>query len=183
MNANTNAKTPAVEPGKPSAEENNIKSRGETVTVACKVPNGYILQCWQRVNSTEPSPSGAREIEIAQKVGEPITLNGPARPLTGGVSPYPIIGGYGITYNVPKDIWDKWLADNAEADVVKNHQIFAYEKRERAEDRAKDQKSVRSGMEPLDADGRNADKSPRDPRMLRGIKKHDDADMETEASS
>lgn len=176
---------PATNDGGKAAANNDASAKDHSsfVSVACKVPNGFILQCWDRVESTEPSPLGARPIEIARKVYDPYQLNGPARPMTGGQSPYLIIGGYGITHNIPKKVWEHWLHDNADADVVKNKMIFAHEKPDRVQDQAKDLHNNRSNMEPLDPDSRNPDKSLKDPRMVKGIKKHDERDMEAEASS
>lgn len=171
-------------PGKAAANNDaSAKEHDSFVTVACKVPNGFVLQCFERVDSTEPSPAGARTVEIARKVYESYTLNGPARPMTGAPAPYLIIGGYGLTPNIPKKVWEHWKRDNAEADIVKNGLIFAHEKLERVQSEAKDRRSIRSNMEPLDPDSKNADKSFKDPRMVRGIKKHEDTDMEAEASS
>ena len=171
--------------GKAAANNEEIakNSSRNFVTVACKVPNGFVLQCYERVMSSEPSPSGAREVEVARKVGDSYTLNGPARPLTGGQAPYLIVGGYALTSNIPEKVWDKWLKDNRDADVVVNGLIFAHSKREVVHDKAREMKNVRSNMESLDPEGRNPDKSPKDPRMLRGIKKHEDSNMDAEAIS
>lgn len=142
-----------------------------TVTVACKIPNGLIIHIEKREKTVEPSPAGGRTIEVGRRIGEPIVLNGPTNALTGQPPAHQIVSGYGLTHGVPKDFWDKWIKDNAGLDVVVNGLVFAHEKREDAEAQARDQKSLRTNLEPLDPDGRNADKSLKDPRMVKGIKK------------
>jgi hypothetical protein len=142
-----------------------------TVTVACKIPNGFIMQLERRESTIEPSPAGGRKIEVGRKIGEPIKLNGFATPLTGAPPEHQIVGGFGLTHGVPKDFWDKWLDQFGELDVVKQGLIFAHEKRENVEAEAREKKGLRSNMEPLDPEGRNADKSFKDPRMLRGIQR------------
>lgn len=150
------------------------------VTVACKIPNGLVLQLEKREMTVEPSPAGGREVEVGRKIGEPVNINGCAMALTGQPPKHQIIGGYGLTV-IAKDFWDHWLKQNETLDAVKNKLLFAYEKRDTTEGKARELKGNRSNMEPLDTDGRNADKSPRDPRMLRGIKKMEENDINAEA--
>jgi hypothetical protein len=149
----------------------------DTVTVACKIPNGLLLQLEERVKSLEPSPSGGREVEVGRKVGEPVKINGCAIPMTGQPPAHQITGGYGLTV-VKKDFWDAWFKQNKDLDMVREGLLFAHEKRETVEAKARDQKTVRSNMEPLDPDGKKADGTFKDPRMLKGIKKADDKDMD-----
>ena len=167
-------------PAMAEVSSHHNRGAGSTVTVACKIPNGLVLQLSELYDTTEPSPSGARPIKASRKVGEAISVKGPARPLSGMPPDYQIIGGYGLTYGVPADFWHDWKDQNRDLDAVRQNLIFASTSHERAMAQAKDMKTIRSGMEPLDPDSRNADKSFKDPRMVRGIKKHEDNDMESE---
>lgn len=149
-----------------------------TVTIACKIPNGYIMHLEERETTFEPSPAGGRKVEVGRPTGEEVKLNGFSTELTGRAPEHQIIGGYGLTHGVPKDFWDKWLKQYGELDVVKNGLIFAHEKRDTVEAKAREQKSLRSNMEPLNPNAKNADGSLKDPRVPKGIKKHEDTDMD-----
>lgn len=149
-----------------------------TVTVACKIPNGLLLQLEKRETVIVPSPAGGRKEEVGRKVGEPVKINGFAIALTGNPPDHEIHGGFGLTHGVKKDFWDAWLKQNEDLDIVKNGLIFAHEKRDNAVAQARDMRTLRSNMEPLDTDGRNPDGSLRDARMLKGIKKATDKSEE-----
>lgn len=149
-----------------------------SVVVACKIPNGLILQLEKREEAIEPSPAGGRKIEVGRKIGDPVKLNGCAIPMTGQPPAHQITGGFGLTV-VPKDFWDKWVKQNEGLDVLVNGLVFAHEKRETTEAKAREMKGLRSNMEPLDPDSRNADKSFKDPRMMKGVTKATDGDDAT----
>ena len=52
---------------------------GEKVTVACNLPNGLILQLYKMVEFRENVMGGGSRISsIAQKMGDPVRLNGTA---------------------------------------------------------------------------------------------------------
>jgi hypothetical protein len=96
----------------------------ETVTVGCKLPNGLVLE----------------------HQGTTVTLKGFRHPDAR------IIGGYGLTEGVDKDFFDAWLAAHADQPYVKKELVFAQGKANSAADKAKDQKEVKSGLEPLPQD-------------------------------
>ncbi len=56
---------------------------------------------------------------------------------------------YALTYNVPKDFWDLWIAQNADHDAVKNNLIFAHTQTGRVESKTKEFENLRVGLEPL----------------------------------
>jgi hypothetical protein len=72
------------------------------------------------------------------------------------------------------------MRDNKDLDMVRNGLIFANDSADRATDQAKDLKSTRSGLEPLNTDGRKADGSYIDPRMPRNVKKYKADDDSTD---
>jgi hypothetical protein len=121
-----------------------------TVTVACKLPHGLILRVFDMVESSEPMFGGGwRTITKAAERPERVTLNGFARHLE-KVPDHEIVGGYGITHDVPKDFWDHWYAQNKDSDFIKNNLIFANDRSLHATAEAKEKLRVRSGFEAID---------------------------------
>lgn len=123
---------------------------GETVTVACKLPHGLELRLFQMVETPEPvMGGGSRIVEMARPIATTVKLNGFSNPVN--ASPKSLTyGGYGMTYNVNKEFFEQWLAQNADSDIVKNDLIFALENHEDAHEMAVDQKDVLSGLECID---------------------------------
>lgn len=128
-----------------------------TVNVALKYPNGLVLRVYEMEEDFEPILGGGQKsIKKAFQVGEDVVLNGssldPERLRGGQLPTYPHVGGFGITRGVPKELWEKWLAQNADLPLVKNGLIFAYEDLDRASAVARERAGVESGMEPIDPD-------------------------------
>ncbi|GBU18032.1 MULTISPECIES: hypothetical protein [Methylobacterium] len=136
-----------------------------TVTVACKLPHGLVLQEQTMVKRSEPVMGGGyREYEIAVRTGRAITVAGSARPVNPSeeVEFAPHAGGYGLTPGVDRDFFDRWLAQNRELDAVKKGFIFAASSDDRARGMAREGKAGLCGMEPV---------NPRDlPTEFRSIK-------------
>lgn len=91
-----------------------------TVTVGCKLPNGIIL-------------------EVGEK-----------RQLINGANASAVIGGYGLTENVDKEFFDKWMADHADLKFVKAELIFANDKTNNTVAQAKEHADEESGFEGVD---------------------------------
>lgn len=126
----------------------NITS-SDTVTVGCKVPNGLICRVFEMVSANEPVLGGGyRETKMAQPVGQ-FKLNGCATAI-GERPKHDIRFGYGITENVNTELWEKWLEQNKDSDVVKAGLVFAAAKANDTIAEAKEKKKLKSGMEPLD---------------------------------
>lgn len=123
-----------------------------TYCIACKMPNGLILRLFEWVEREVPVMGGGmRLVRQARETGARVTINGPAHPF--GVSPLAkVVGGYALTYNVPAEFFDKWMEQNHDTDLVKNKIIFAQPTIDRVEAQAYEQRTVRSGMEPLARD-------------------------------
>lgn len=128
---------------------------GETVTVACKLPNGLVLRLFRPKEMSVPILGGGFRSETQfVDTGESLTLNGWAH--RQNMAPQVQIigqnGGYALTHEVPKAFWDKWLEQNKDSDFVKNGIIFAHEKAGFVESQAKDKDhaNLRSGFERLD---------------------------------
>jgi hypothetical protein len=169
---NTTAALSALPPDtKPQVSTTKAGRAGQKVTVACKMPNGIILRGFDW--NTEDVPvfgGGVKQQKVARPNGTQALINGARFPF-GEAPAYAIVGGYALTPNVDAELWDLWFEQNKNSDLVKNKQIFAYEKPEMATDAAKEHKAVRSGLEPInpgvtkDAKGKER---PADSRMPRG---------------
>lgn len=64
-----------------------------------------------------------------------------------------IIGGYGITENIPADFMTEWLRRNPKHPAVVNQLIFTHAETASAHAKAKELKGQKSGLEPLDPVG------------------------------
>lgn len=172
---------PVKEAAPPPEERAPSANRSRnTVTVGCKVPNGLILQNEIMVDDFEQVfGGGVRAIKKAQPDGPPIRINGPARAPGSDPDAKRVIGGYGLTYNVPRDDFERWINHNAALDIVRSNLIFACEDKDRAQDQARDQKSLRSGLEALNTESRGADGRYVDPRMPNKVKKFNPDDEST----
>jgi hypothetical protein len=96
------------------------------VSVGCKLPHGIHL-------------------DLKNKNGE-----GPRHTLQ-GANASRIIGGFGITENIPGDFMAQWLRQNAKHPAVINGAIFIHSNRESAEVMAKERaKDVVTGFEAID---------------------------------
>lgn len=125
---------------------------GAKVTVACKLPHGIILRGFlEREERELVMGGGVRETKVFRPTGERQVVHGSVLPF-GAVPPYPIVGGYALTENVSKDLWDSWVAVNKDAEIVKRRLIFAYENPNKASDEARSNVKELSGFEPIDPD-------------------------------
>lgn len=130
-----------------------MSKAGETVTVACKLPQGLQLRNFVKVDGFEATPGGgSRKCKIAQQVGDTIRINGYGAP--NGKSPLATVveGGFALTYGVPKDFWDEWLKTNKDLDVVKSGLVFAHTSIDHVAGHSKEHEKLKCGLEPLDPD-------------------------------
>lgn len=140
-------------------------STGETVTVALKSPQGFVLQLHDKQMQRVPLMGGGHsEEEVFRPSPNPdnsFRLNGSA--VAVGATPHcTIIGGFAMTPGVPKDLWDAWLAQNPNLGIVKAGLICAHESAADAGAEAKEKRLERSGLEPLNMAKRSGD--PRIPK-------------------
>jgi hypothetical protein len=163
----------APEPGSsPEAPPPSSTRSRDIVIVACKVPNGLILQNHRMIDDFEPVfGGGSRPIRKAEKLGDPIHIIGPARSINADPEAKRVISGFALTYNVPKAAFEQWMKDNAQLDVVKNRMIWAYDNEHKVSDAAKDLKGLRSGLEAINTESKKPDGSYVDPRMSKQIRK------------
>lgn len=138
----------------------------DTVTVACNLPNGLILQIYDVVTVTNTLPNGR---EITENVATldldagQYALNGSQLDYgalgSGGVPDYRVIKGsipgtgYALTSGIPRSFWERWLHQNEKSPLVKNHLVFAQGTEASAADEARDYKDVKSGFQGLNPAG------------------------------
>lgn len=124
------------------------KLENGTVTVACKLPHGLILQMHEMVEGSEPvMGGGTRSFKIARRVGEPVRVRGNAVPV--GKAPlHAIESGFALTPNVDAAFFSAWLKQNADHDAVKNRLIYAVGSKDVGKPR--ELRELKSGLEPLD---------------------------------
>ena len=103
----------------------------ETVSIGCRLPNGYRLEVGFSVN--DPGKGGApfalyrKHDDYAaftlKGTNQRSILRGPdGKPI--GTAPSAIGREPLINHNVPKDLWDRWVAANPKAWALKTGQIF-----------------------------------------------------------
>ena len=151
--AKTQSPAPSVEA--PAIGGGPAKRTGRTVVVACKIPNGLILQLQRKIQHTQKTMQGPYTEEIFVKVGDEHAVRGPAAPVgqfPRGYRPPEVVGGYALTRNIPADFWEQWIEQNKDAPYVHGGMIFAHNRRDDTAGQAFDQSELKSGFEPLTPD-------------------------------
>lgn len=112
------------------------------VIVACKMPNGVVLNFnrYERMNETT---ADIRKIVDRRT----ITLKGWAHKV-GEPPPVLIEGGYALTSGVPADLWDEWAKTHADSPLLEDRLIFAAPTSDRALKQAREQASVPKQFSP-----------------------------------
>src|ERR1700674_2110839 len=91
-----------------------------TVTVACKLPNGLLIQLFEPYSVQVPILGGGTREELRhRRVGETYHIRGPIAPF-GQVPKTEIAAGYALNTGVPRDLWEKWLEKKAHSALVRN---------------------------------------------------------------
>lgn len=118
---------PPLRAGEGTMQANQVSST-KTCTIGCKLPTGFLMEL------------GSKERDNYRA----IKLN--------GINSAKIVGGFGITYGVPTELYDMWAKANAGRTMFKNGLIFKVEGRDDASvsDMAKTLKDQKTGMERLD---------------------------------
>lgn len=132
----------------------------ETVTIACKLPNGILLRLFNMTERAEQVlGGGSRKVkQAAQTDHPPVKIKGCAAPFGVAIQTF---GGYALTPGVSKEFWDEWCKQNHDSDLLKNNLLFAQGSEHFAADQGKEQAEVTSGLQPL-----NPDKDIRAPRRV-----------------
>lgn len=127
----------------------------DTVSVACKHPNGIRLDVFDIVGKDPRDGSN-----VTLRVQGP-TLRGtsynrdPEHVAKHGVPV--LVGGYAITEGIPASLWERWTQENADSALLADRVLFALPKVESVFAKAREQEAVPGIAEPIDRD-RIADK-------------------------
>ena len=122
-----------------------------TVTVACNIcTSGVVLQLYDFEESEEAVLGGGTRVrKVAVAVGDPITIFGTS--VAKGVAPRcEMLMGYALTRDVDAQFMKKWIKDNAQAPMVKNGCIHAWDSRRDNKNWVKENETRKSGLQPLD---------------------------------
>lgn len=167
QSASATAPLPTGKPTVPSRPATGT----DTVTVACKIANGLILEVSEMVDWPEPNGfgGGTRTTKKAVRIGEQIVIRGNAIDIvnlrSGADSEFPRVGGYALTSGVPRDFWELWLEQHKDAPYVKNGLVFAHTSIDGTSGEAREKKAVESGFEGIDPD------NPQKKTGIRGVAK------------
>lgn len=117
----------------------------DTVTIACKLPNGLRLDVGVgeqrqsvtvRGNRLATNPDGL-PIQSHEIAGNPLSSM--------------LADSYGLTPNVPADFWAAWVKENADYIPYKRGMIFAQGEAASAKAQARElYAEVKTGLEPMD---------------------------------
>jgi hypothetical protein len=125
------------------------------VTVACKLPAGLVLRCYNMVKIDEPVlGGGTRSTTIAEyddTAGE-YRIKGYAMPF-GQAPEHRVLGGltgFALTPGIPAAFWERWVKANADLPAVKKGLIYAHSNKDHVEGVAREQKNLRNNLEPID---------------------------------
>ncbi len=121
--------------------------------VACKLPNGMVLQLQRKESYWEDTPSGAKERLRFVKEGRQIVVCGPAYPVMpprGYPRQFPQEGGFGLTFGVDAAFFEQWIEQNKDAPYVVNGMIFGAYSEEDLRAQCRELERRKSGLEPLE---------------------------------
>jgi hypothetical protein len=122
----------------------------DTLTVACKIPNGLMLQVFRQETYWEPLlTGGSKEVKLSRPDGWMQKLNGPARAPGKDVG-HQIINGFGLTHGVDADKFAQWLEQNKDSAFVRKGLVFAASRQTDAIDQTKEHREQVTGLEPID---------------------------------
>ena len=148
----------------------------ETVTVACKLPNGIRIRGERKRTNTirVASATGLHEYSEDQWTwdGREFIVRGNAVDLAETrVNDKLYVGalqtGFALTPGCPKDLWDQFAERMADSEMIKNRLIYAHKQPASAKAFAREHEAaVRSGLEPLSTAGPG--EPARDPRLTNG---------------
>ena len=141
----------ATESSTLTLKKNNDTPSNATVAVASKMPFDFTLKLFDFKEKTEPvMGGGVRKYKMAEpRPGKTFLVSGNSWPQNKGPHQQ-IVGGFAITHGIPKEFWDEWLAQNADADYVKNGLLFAHQEVASTLAEAREKEEEKTNLERLD---------------------------------
>ena len=95
-----------------------------TIVIGCKLPNGILMSAVVNGKTMEQRINGWNQSQI--------------------------IGGHGITHEVPEALWNAWLAKFKNTKLVKGGYIFAHKQEKSVKAEAKEKEKNKSKLEQMD---------------------------------
>lgn len=130
---------------------------GATVTVASKIPFGFIMRVYRPMEGYEPVMGGGQRATTTWVQDGPEVVLNPCSQFQNRDRPWEVTqSGFSLTPGVPKVFWEKWLDQHKTFPAVVAGLIFAHQETASVKARALDDGEKRSGLERL-----NPDKLPR----------------------
>ncbi len=153
------------------------KSTSAYVTVACKIGVPWLdLQLCEEREISENTQTGPRQIKQWVKTGKIVRLRGTSYPRGQTPDGFPdrpeMLNGYALTRNVPREFWERWLAQNARAPYVESRMIFAHEAVADIKAQSSDHVKDLSGIEPIAREKIDGTDTIVDSRMARSTNQH-----------
>lgn len=121
----------------------------ETVSIACKLPHGLIMQLQRFIEVREPTQTNPdRIVKVAEKFGPTHTIKGFAN---GARDPdVTVIGNFAINNGVPAEFAQAWFEQNAEHPAVAGGFVYLHRTAGGAAGYAREHAKKLSGFEPAD---------------------------------
>ena len=121
-----------------------------SVVVACKLPMGLVLRTFEMREVTQLTQAGiAMKVPQAQAEDRQHFVFGPSHPQNKAPKSE-LRDAFALTPGVPADLWNKWLEQNKDSDLVRNGLIFAHGSDKDVKAQAADHAKQMSGLERLD---------------------------------
>lgn len=121
-----------------------------TVAIACRLPHGFVLQAQEKFTVAEPTQSDpSRKVERSRFTGPKFRVAGFAvsRDPSDERERQTVVNGFGITPDVPKELWDAFLKDSADWSPIEAGLVRAFPSEARAKDFARSGDAQFSGLE------------------------------------
>lgn len=149
------------------------KKSARTVTVACKLPQGFYMQLCRPVKFYEGTQSGGTiERTRFDRTGPKIRINGtsyPVMPPKGFRERVAMTSGFALTRGVDAEMWEEWAKQHAKDMMMVNNLVYAFPDEESVRDFGADFVGIKSELDPLDMDTVDKNGKVLDPRVPRSI--------------
>lgn len=123
-----------------------------TINVACKLPSGLILETGKPVmEDGKPKMDPSRHCVMMEDVQQ-TRIFGPlfkSNPDTDPEAFGGVVAGFAITKGVDADRFENWIAMHSYIPFVRDGSLFAMKDTRSLTDKAKDNRHVLTGLEPL----------------------------------